>query len=383
MKPIRLLALILLAAAPPAYTQVPNTLFHSIPAPPVGAQTWSQLGSSVAVDADSGLTVAGAPSDDIGGSESGVVKVFDSVTGTLLHLIVNPSPTVGDSFGHSVAISGTRVVVGVPFDNTGSGSAYVYDLSSTTPTVPVATLNNPSPGDYAFFGSSVAISGTRLVIGAHGDMTGAANAGSAYVYDMSSGTPTLPVATLNNPSPAEYDNFGTSLAISGTRVVVGAPFDDTEAIDTGSVYVYDLGSGTPTVPVAALHNPSPANDDNFGTSVAISGTRVVVGAYGDDAVASNAGSAYLYDLASGTPTIPIANLNNPSPEIDDFFGWSVAISGKWVVVGAQGDNSNALDAGSIYVYDLVSDTPTSPLISGGRGSLRRYGSDQCRQRLCV
>jgi hypothetical protein len=120
MKPIRLLALGLLAAAIPATAQVPNTLFHSIPAPPVGAQTDSQLGSSVAADAGSGLTVAGAHLDDLGGAESGVVKVFDSATGALLHLILNPSPADNDNFGHSVAISGTRVVVGALGDDTGT-----------------------------------------------------------------------------------------------------------------------------------------------------------------------------------------------------------------------------------------------------------------------
>ena len=72
------------------------------------------------------------------------------------------------------------------------------------------------------FGYSVAISGTRVVVGANGDDTGASDAGSAYVYDLSGGTPTVPVATLNNPGPAASDYFGNSVAISGTRVVVGA-----------------------------------------------------------------------------------------------------------------------------------------------------------------
>ena len=236
-----------------------------------------------------------------------------------------------------MAISGTRVVVGAFRDDTGAidaGSAYVYDLSSGTPTVPVATLNNPGPAVSDQFGESVAISGTRVVVGANADDTGATNAGSAYVYDLSSGTPTVPVATLNNPGPAAHDQFGLSVAISGTRVVVGANGDDTGATDAGSAYVYDLSSGTPTVPVATLNNPGPAAGDQFGFSVAISGTRVVVGAPFDDTGATDAGSAYVYDLSSGTPTVPVATLNNPGPAGGDQFGFSVAISGTRVVVGA-------------------------------------------------
>jgi hypothetical protein len=298
--------------------QAPDTLQHSIAAPPVGTQIGAQLGSSVATDCIH--TVVGAPDDDIHGINSGVVKVFDSSSGALLHVIPNPSPRDNERFGSSVAISGTRVVVGQQRDNTGAvgaGSAYVFDLSSATPTVPVATLHNPSPEQNDSFGNSVAISGTRVVVGARSDNTGASAAGSAYVYDLSSATPTVPVATLNNPGPAMGDWFGAAVAISGTRVVVGAYWD------AGSAYVYDLSSGTPTVPVATLINPAgPEADDRFGHSVAISGTRVVVGAGWDDTGAPSAGRAYVYDLSSGTPAVPVATLNNPTPAFGDGFGGS-------------------------------------------------------------
>ena len=345
-----------------AQAQTPDTLQHYIAAPPVGAQSGAGLGFSVAVDGS--RTVVGAPFDDLHGENSGVVKVFDSGSGALLHVIPNPTPAGGDNFGYSVAISGTRVVVGAPFDNTGAnsaGSAYVYDLSSGTPTVPMATLNNPGPVGSDNFGVSVGISGTRVVVGAYQDDTGASNAGSAYVYDLSSGTPAVPITTLNNPGPAVGDFFGISVAISGTRVVVGASSDDTGATDAGSAYVYDLSSGTQAVPVATLNNPGPAVGDFFGISVAISGTRVVVGAYRDDTGASNGGSAYVYNLTSGTPTVPVATLNNPTPAIDDQFGVSVAISATRVVVGANQDNPGPNDAGSAFVYDLSSGTPTVPV----------------------
>ena len=346
----------------PATAQVPDTLKYSIPAPPVGVQPGAQLGYSVAVEG--GYTVVGAPCDDIGGVDAGVVKVFNSTTGALLFLIPNPSPVAGDSFGWSVAISGTRVVVGAHLDDTGAtdaGSAYVYDLSSGTPAVPVASLNNPSAAARDNFGWSVAISGTRVVVGARYDDTGAIDAGSAYVYDLGSGTPAVPVATLHNPRPTASGRFGSAVAISGTRVVVGALYDDTDESYAGGAYVYDLSSGTPTVPVAALKNPSPEMSTSFGWSVAISGTRVVVGAWGDGSGLHYAGSAYVYDLSNSAPTVPVATLNNPSQVTGDNFGFAVAISGTRVVVGAYQDDTGAIDAGSAYVYDLSSGTPTVPV----------------------
>ena len=316
------------------------------------------LGESVATDG--GYIVAGAPDDSSQAASSGVVKIFDSSSGALLYTIPNPSPAQSDFFGVSVAISGTLVVVGASGDDTGAtdtGSAYVYDLSSGTPTVPVATLNNPSPAATDSFGSSVAISGTVVVVGASLHDTGATNAGSAYVYDLSSGTPTVPVTTLNNPSPTVGGNFGISVSISGTRVAVGAA----EPAGSGHAYVYDVSSGTPSVPVTTLNNPAPAPGDQFGFSVAISGTRMVVGAPADDAGATNAGSAYVYDLNSGTPTVPVATLSNPSPAASDTFGFAVSISGLRVLVGSRLHDTGATDAGSAYVYDLSSGTPTVPV----------------------
>ena len=347
-------------AAASIQAQTPNNLQHAIAAPPVGAQSGAQLGSSVAVDGK--YTVVGADRDDLHGHNSGLVKVFDSDSGALLHVIPNPDPAVHDHFGASVAISGTRVVVGTPEDDTGAtdtGSAYVYDLSSATPTVPAATLNNPGPADGDGFGYAVAISGTRVVVGAVSDDAGADGAGRAYVYDLSSATPTVPVATLNNPGLAVGDGFGGSVAIAGTRVVVGAAADDAGATDAGSAYVYDLSSGTPTVPVATLNNPSPAVQDYFGGSVAISGARVVVGTPYDDTGAADAGRAYVYDLSGGTPTVPVATLNNSgAAAYQNYFGGSVAISGTRLVVGAVADDTGATNAGRAYLYDLSSGTPT-------------------------
>jgi hypothetical protein len=340
----------------------PFALLHSLFDPSTNAQTGAGQGYSVAVDGN--IAVVGAPSDDVGGTDSGVVKVYDATTGALLHTLTNPSPAFDDEFGLSVAISGTRVVVGAPFDDIGEfdeGSAYVYDLTSATPTVPVAVLSNPSPEPGDQFGISVAISGTRVVIGANFDSTAATFAGSAYVYDLTSVTPALPMATLINPSPALDGAFGWSVAISGARVVVGAPYDDSGAIYGGRAYVYDLTSVTPALPVATLNNPSPALGDEFGWAVAISGARVVIGVPYDDTGANDAGRAYVYDLATATPALPVATLNNPSPTFDDEFGSSIAISGARVVVGTPYDDTAAAGAGSAYVYDFTSSTPGLPV----------------------
>src|SRR4030095_8472834 len=136
------LLLFVLSALPdsPALGQVLDQLKYSIPALGDGTDL-AQFGYSVAVDGR--YAVIGAGHHEYG-FEPGHVKVFDSNTGELLFVLPNPTPVDRDNFGFSVAISGTRVVVGAYGDDTGAldaGSAYVFDLASDTPTLPIATLN--------------------------------------------------------------------------------------------------------------------------------------------------------------------------------------------------------------------------------------------------
>ncbi len=327
-----------------------------------------QFGRSVAAVGD--YVVVGAPEEDAAVVDAGAVYVFDVTSPAPTESIAvlhNPTPERDDEFGCSVAAAGTQVVVGAWKDNTGArnaGIAYVYDLDSATPTTPLVTLTNPEPGVNDCFGYAVAMAGSIVVVGAYSDDWGEGAAGSAYVYDLVSATPATPIATLHNPTPASRDSFGKSVAVAGDIVAVAAHYDDTMASNAGAVYVYDLGSATPTTPTATLTKPSASSSDYFGYSVAATDDYVVVGVRGDDTSVSNAGAAYLYDLASPTPTVAVAILNNPNPASSDYFGHSVAISGAYVVVGEAGDDTGSSAAGTAHVYELASaasDTPVATL----------------------
>jgi hypothetical protein len=289
------------------------------------------------------------------------VKVFNSDTGALLHVLVNPSPDSGDSFGNSVAMSGTRIVVGAPSDNTGAsgaGGVYVYDLSSATPTTPVFTIPNPNPMGEDQFGFSLAIDGDNVAVGAVFQDSGATDTGCVYVFDLSSALPSSPVATFNQPAAAAYGAFGSSVSISGTRVAVGALYAN--GFNSGSAYVFDLTSNTPTVPIATLNSPD-GPGTKFASSVCISGTRVVIGASDDGTDATDAGITYVYELTSGTPTAPALTLHIPEPSLGDHFGSSVYIAGPRVAIGAAGDDAGGSYGGAIYVYDLDGATPSVPV----------------------
>ena len=351
------------SAAPNLPTQMVN-----IPGPSSG----DRFGSAVAVS-NSRMVVGvpySGPNEPYG--PSGRAYVYDLSSQvpvpvySLSNPTLNPSPFRVDLFGSSVAVSASHAVVGAARAKIGSvscGIVYVYDLASGNPSTPVLTLNNPTPAEDDYFGCSVAVSGSWIVVGAFADETwGASHPGSAYVYNLASATPAIPVYSLVNPHPGSYyGGFGTSVAISGTRVVVGAPSDDAGGVYAGSAYVYELGGATPTTPVLSLTNPVYVEGDTFGHRVAISDGKVAVASLLNTTLQSSLGSVFIYDLASATPSTSISTIHNPLPSTGEYFGFSVSLSGNKMVVGAALSDYVNGDVGRAYVFDLASPTPTVPV----------------------
>jgi hypothetical protein len=304
-----------------------------------------EFGRSVAIAGD--LMVVGAYGNDTTESNSGVAYVYNASTGSLLSTLINPTLADGDSFGYAVAISGNTVVVSAPNDDTAvsnAGAAYVFNALTGEL---LTTLNNPDPTANDYFGRAVAIDGDTVVVGDYYDDTTGSNSGSAYVFSASTGGL---IATLANPTPATDDYFGFSVAISGDTVVVGTYYEDTGATHAGAAYLFSASTGEL---LATIANPTPATADHFGCAVAIADGTVVVAANVDDTGAANAGSVYLFDADTATL---LYTLLNPAPEVDDYFGYSVAISGNTLLVGAPFDDTGGSDCGEAYLYDVSTGT---------------------------
>jgi len=147
------------------------------------------------------------------------------------------------------------------------------------------------------------------------------------------------------------DFFGSSVAISGDTIVVGASADGTAAgTNAGSAYVFTR-TGSTWSQQDHLFADDAASDDFFGSSVAISGDTIVVGASSDSTAAgTHAGSAYVFTRA-GTTWSQQDHLFANDAAAYDYFGYPVAISGDTIVVGAGRDDTAAgADAGSAYVF---------------------------------
>ena len=297
-----------------------------------------EFGRSVAI---SGTTaIVGAYLDDDNGSSSGSAYLYDTASSQQIAKLTASDGEASDLFGLSVAISGATAIVGASQDDdngANSGSAYLFDTASGRQ-IAKLTASDGAAGDR--FGRSVAISGTTAIVGAYLDDDNGSGSGSAYLFDITTGRQ---IAKLTASDGAAFDVFGHSVAISGTTAIVGAFQDDDNGSSSGSAYLFDITTGQQ---IAKLTAPDGAANDNFGLFVAISGTTAIVGARGDDDNGGTSGSAYLFDTTTGQQ---IAKLTASDGAAGDQFGFSVAISGTTAIVGAFEDNDNGYDLSLIHI----------------------------------
>ncbi len=264
----------------------------------------NKFGDSVDIDGD--LAVVGMP------LSWGVAAayVYDVSDGTEISRLVPDDGVINNEFGYSVAISGDTVLVGAYRDNingSSSGSVYIFNASEGDQLFKIVP-DDGAAGDQ--FGRVLAVSGNIAIIGAWGDDDNGPNSGSAYLFDITTGEQ---IAKLLPDDGAANDSFAKAVAISGNMAIVGSYRDDDNGNASGSAYLFDITTGKQITKIVPEDG---APTDQFGRSVAIGGQpgqlMALVGARYDDDIGFNSGSAYLFNLDACA-----ADLNNDG--VLDFF----------------------------------------------------------------
>lgn len=294
------------------------------------------LGRSAAIDRDT--IVLGAPNDDERGPFSGSAYVFVGSDSCWVQQAKLTGSDAAVAFGESVAISRDTIIVGAPFDDSdghASGAVYVFVRSDGVWTEQAKLRPSDAAADKQF-GHSVAIDGTTLVVGAWLDNEAGRNSGAAYVFARRRGW--IEEAKLSASDAAEFDFFGDSVAISGRTILVGAP-------NAEAAYAFER-RGRSWVEQVKLT----ASDGlgQFGASVAISHPIAVIGVPRDDGSGSSAGAAYVFGRHGGR-WLERTKLTGSDAAEGDEFGHAVAIRGGIVVVGAPFEGES--NEGAIYVFD--------------------------------
>mmetsp|Transcript_33736 Transcript_33736/g.66662 ORF Transcript_33736/g.66662 Transcript_33736/m.66662 type:complete len:578 (-) Transcript_33736:53-1786(-) len=341
-----------------------------------------QYGYSVAAFGDTvvvGDNVDLMASSDDGGS----AYVFSTAAGswTQTQVLVAPNGAEYDEFGHSVSVSADTIVVGAPQEEDipnpnpipevyNSGAVHVFSLSlggSWTHTQKLSFF--PGQQDESF-GYDVAVDGDVMVVGTN---IRNGSVGAAYIFRRYSGLWAFDTALAAMALTAN-DLFGNSVAMSGDIVVVGAPRGSGLTSTTGCAYVFELQFSM-WVEVAHLYAADGAAGDTFGSSVSVSGETVVIGAYMNDNIGNNAGAAYVFSRSSsGGAWVQTQKLLATDRSAYSGFGFSVAISGDNIAVGAANDSSAK---GATYTFSKISGTwsQTAKLVAMNGSGGDANGSD--------
>lgn len=249
--------------------------------------------------------------------------------------ILAPDGTTYDNFGVSVDMSDDRVIVGAyrktETNEYDKGRAYLFSTDGSF----VCEMEAPDYWNADSFGSSVSISPSAVVVGAYRD---ARASGSVYIF-----SPTCEFVTkVSAPDRFKKGAFGYSLAVSEEYILVGAPKDDVFGVNSGSAYLFTISGEFVTKLVA----PYAHVNAGFGWSVAMNDDLIVIGANRDETEGGMTGSAYIYTLDGDfiTKIVP-----SDAKSLEQF-GFSVAVSGDTIAVGAVWDNENGNAGGSAYIY---------------------------------
>jgi len=237
------------------------------------------------VAAGSGRIVVGSRWNDDNGTNSGSAYIFD-LDGNEIDKITASDGAEFDVFGYSVAVGSGRIVVGAPLDDdngTNSGSAYIFDLDGNELTKIIAS--DGAADDQ--FGFSVAVGSGRIVVAAQQDDDNGLTSGSAYIFDLDGNQ--LTKITASDGAADEY--FGSSVSIGSSRIVIGAFWNGENGLRSGSAYIFDLDGNE----LAKITASDGAAEDRFGYKVSVGSGRIVIGAHFDSDNGTNSGSAYIYE----------------------------------------------------------------------------------------
>lgn len=260
-----------------------------------------------------------------------------------------------DRFGRGVAVDGNTAIITAMSGNTvdiNTGVAYVYQrASAAAPWVQTVKLQAADARRGQYFGTDIDIDGNIAVIGAANDNTYGSESGAAYVFQRDSGGVWSQIAKLLPNDGLIASHFGSSVAVSGNRIIIGANNQSGAALRSGAAYVFTPDSLGTWSQMAKLTGSSSAwPGAAFGYDVDIEGDQAVVGASNQGMPPNTPGAAYAFRLTNGS-WLETGVLQSNDPAQLEQFGISVSIETNTIAVGASRELNGQNRVGAVHLFE--------------------------------
>ncbi len=348
------------------------------------------LGGSVAIEGDT--LVVGAPREDLAAEDSGAVFVFFRSAGVWQQeaILKAPEPLGESLFGASVSLYKDELLVGAPNTSNATGLAYLFSRDIDHNWSFTTKLAASEPGNNDRFGVSVSLDGDRIAIGSPGDDFGKfPNSGAVYMFERS-GPGWSQREYLKSPTLQAGATFGAAVDLDGNGLAVGAPLRDVPTPgqliqnNAGAAYVYEIGEDA-IVLQGTLQASNFDAQDEFGSSLALDGDRIAIGAPREDSSAAgidgnqssngveDSGAVYLF-RRGGTGWQQEAYVKPSNPSGFDEFGSRISMLGELLAVGSASE-----DGGDSGVFDFGANGGNSAS-SSGAVYLYQRGNSGCSLR---
>ena len=355
------LAIVSLLAIPSANTTASaETVISQLGGDIDGETAGDQSGYSVALSSDGSRVAIGAHQNDGNGTEAGHVRIYDLVGGTWTQVGADINgEAAGDESGFSVSLSsdGSTVAIGAHLnDGKGSNAGHVrvYGLVGGTWTQVGADIDGEATEDRSGWSVALSSDGLTVAIGARQNGgVGSRNAGHVRIYEYNGSSWTQVGGDIDGEAAADYSGDSVSLSSDGSTVAISAQLNDGNGRNAGHVRIYEYNGSSWTQVGGDIDGE--AADDNSGYSVSLSsdGSRVAIGALYNDGNGDSAGHVRIYEYNGSSWTQVGGDIDGEAAW--DLSGRSVSLSsdGSTVAIGAQLNDGNGSEAGHVRVFSAI------------------------------
>jgi len=331
-----------------------------------GEAAGDESGYSVALSADGTVVAIGAHYNDGNGTDAGHVRVYNRKVSNVTKIWTKlggdiDGEAAGDETGQSVAVSANGRVVAIgawlnDVNGTDSGHVRVYEYNASTGWTQLGgDIDGEAARDYSGWSVALSADGTIVAIGAWANDGGGTDSGHVRVYRNVNNVWTKLGDDIYGQAAGDNSGISVALSADGTVVAIGARGNDDNGNNSGHVHVYDYDANNGWRQLGGDIDGEAANDQS-GHSVALSpdGRVVAIGSPNNGGNGTDSGHVRVYSRNASNEWVKVGG-DIDSEAAGDMSGWSIALSadGTIVAIGARYNSGNGTRSGHVRVYRNV------------------------------